>query len=680
MSFVKQQLEQVSSIARCDYTTTCQLLVRTFDETASHLDEYLHTNMDNQQLTIQLGKLAWVIHLVGAVIGGRVSFAATDDHDSMDRELVIRVLRLMDVTDRRLPSGKGYVTVELAFLSFFDQFRKIYAGDQVQKTSKVYKRLGEVLNLTDESAILGIFVSKIITNLKYWSNNEQILTGTLRLLGDLSIGFSSVRKLVKLGTIRFLLENDPSSHFPFLNVDSKISDLRCRTTFYTSLGRLLLVDLGEDEEKLTRFMVPMTTTFHSLQQLLQNASSNATMSSHAVRTLLGVTRDCRGLAYAFNTKSSYMMLFDIIYPAFTDILQKSIELWSHDPDVTTPVLKLFAELVLKRGQRLDFDVASPNGILLFKEASKLVCGYGNRILAMGEPPKDQVFSHRLKGMSLCFRLLKNALCAGLVNFGVFQLYNDPTLEDALNVFVKLAMSTDSSHFLDYPKLSSSYYSLLEVAMQDHMNFVSGLPPSVVYHLLKTLTDGLTGLDTVICTCCCNTLDHLVTYLFRIGSRAPALSNGDITSAVSLKRRHNEVDRQREQHFLQMMIDRPDILQTALSTVLHTIMFEDCRNQWSMSRPLLGLILLNEEHMPTLQKTLCEPGVEHGRLNLESVSNCFNQLMFCVDKNLHSKTRDRFTQNLSMFRREVNDMIKAASSGQNTGAGLDLTANSSNMMT
>ena len=24
------------------------------------------------------------------------------------------------------------------------------------------------------------------------------------------------------------------------------------------------------------------------------------------------------------------------------------------------------------------------------------------------------------------------------------------------------------------------------------------------------------------------------------------------------------------------------------------MFEDCRNQWSMSRPLLGLILLNEE--------------------------------------------------------------------------------------
>lgn len=44
----------------------------------------------------------------------------------------------------------------------------------------------------------------------------------------------------------------------------------------------------------------------------------------------------------------------------------------------------------------------------------------------------------------------------------------------------------------------------------------------------------------------------------------------------------------------------------LSTVLNIIIFEDCRNQWSMSRPLLGLILLNEkvkdgtdpDHLPT----------------------------------------------------------------------------------
>ena len=32
------------------------------------------------------------------------------------------------------------------------------------------------------------------------------------------------------------------------------------------------------------------------------------------RTLVGLCRDIRGLAFAFNSKSSYMMLFDWMYP------------------------------------------------------------------------------------------------------------------------------------------------------------------------------------------------------------------------------------------------------------------------------------------------------------------------------------------------------------------------------
>lgn len=39
---------------------------------------------------------------------------------------------------------------------------------------------------------------------------------------------------------------------------------------------------------------------------------------------------------------------------------------------------------------------------------------------------------------------------------------------------------------------------------------------------------------------------------------------------------------------------PEMIQQMLSMVLNIIIFEDCRNQWSMSRPLLGLILLNEK--------------------------------------------------------------------------------------
>lgn len=78
----------------------------------------------------------------------------------MDGELVCRVLRLMNLTDSRLAQS-GCEKLELAMLSFFEQFRKIYVGDQVQKNSKVYRRLSEILGLNDEATVLSVFIRKV---------------------------------------------------------------------------------------------------------------------------------------------------------------------------------------------------------------------------------------------------------------------------------------------------------------------------------------------------------------------------------------------------------------------------------------------------------------------------------------------------------------------------------------
>lgn len=74
-------------------------------------------------------------------------------------------------------------------------------------TSKVYRGLSEVLGLRDESMVLSVFVRKIITNLKYWSRREPIVVKTLLLLNELCVGYSSVRKLVKLEEVQFILQN-----------------------------------------------------------------------------------------------------------------------------------------------------------------------------------------------------------------------------------------------------------------------------------------------------------------------------------------------------------------------------------------------------------------------------------------------------------------------------------------
>jgi exportin-7 len=90
---------------------------------------------------------------------------------------------------------------------------------------------------------------------------------------------------------------------------------------------------------------------------------------------------------------------------------------------------------------------------------------------------------------------------------------------------------------------------------------------------------------------------------------------------------------------------PDVLRTLFEIVL----FEDCANQWSLSRPMLSLILGNETAFGELksQITLSAPPGKRQEMAL-----AFEKLMHEVGRELTSRNRDRFTQNLTVFRHEA----------------------------
>jgi exportin-7 len=494
-TIVSQQLDQMATIGRCEYSKTCQLLISLFDNSASVYQSLMQTpSRSPQELALREGQLTWLVYLIGSVIGGRISHTNADHYDSMDGQLVCRVLQLMNMTDLHLPQH-GCEHLDKAFLHFFEKFRMVYVSEVVvQKTSKVYQALGEQLGINDESMLLNVFVRKIVTNLKCWTSSSVITNKTLQLLNDLSVGYSSVRKLVKLNTIQFILENHTPEHFPFLSVTHGNLDTRCRTSFYTALGRLLVVELGDDEDKFSSFIRPMTTAAENIRQMFSQQQMGGMVSEEELRrSLVGLCRDVRGVALAFHSRNTYMLLFDWLYPTYMELLQRALTLWYHDPTVTTPVLKLIAELVLNRSQRLLFDVTSPNGVLLFREASKSMVSYGERILSISDIPPDKVYPLKLKGMAICFNMLKAALCGNYVNFGVLRLYGDTALDKTLDMFVKLLVSVPLKSLLDYPKVSQAYYGLLEVLTQDHMDFISSLEPSVFTYLLSSISEGLTGL-------------------------------------------------------------------------------------------------------------------------------------------------------------------------------------------
>lgn len=64
-------------------------------------------------------------------------------------------------------------------------------------------------------------------------------------------------------------------------------------------------------------------------RLLAQAETPVFQAEEAKKGLIGLARDLRGLAYAFNTKTSYMMLFDWMYP----LLAMRAMLKSYCPDI-----------------------------------------------------------------------------------------------------------------------------------------------------------------------------------------------------------------------------------------------------------------------------------------------------------------------------------------------------------
>jgi len=72
---------------------------------------------------------------------------------------------------------------------------------------------------------------------------------------------------------------------------------------------------------------------------------------------------------------------------------------------------------------------------------------GSRILQLTDIPQDQLYKMKLKGVMICFGILRAALCGGYVNFGVFNLYGDTCLEDALSIFVKMVLAVPQSEIL-----------------------------------------------------------------------------------------------------------------------------------------------------------------------------------------------------------------------------------------
>lgn len=131
------------------------------------------------------GQLTWIVYMVGAVVRGRASASGADAQEAVDGDLAARVFGVL-----RAAEGPGHAAragaasrrrLELALLSFLQSFRKVYIGEAVMHSSKVYVRLGESVGLADHAAVMNVILAKMASNLKVYCGAEEVISATLEL-------------------------------------------------------------------------------------------------------------------------------------------------------------------------------------------------------------------------------------------------------------------------------------------------------------------------------------------------------------------------------------------------------------------------------------------------------------------------------------------------------------------
>ena len=126
--------------------------------------------------------------------------------------------------------------------------------------------------------------------------------------------------------------------------------------------------------------------------------------------------------------------------------------------------KFMIEFVDNKISRITFGHCSPNGILLFREVARIATSFGRVVMRSSNQtiPPSELYKKRYKGISLMLNMLTNVFAGRYVNFGVFELYNDPALNNTMMVSIQCVSTIPLDHILQYPKVAASYYNFMEI--------------------------------------------------------------------------------------------------------------------------------------------------------------------------------------------------------------------------
>lgn len=749
---IQDQLEELPILCRYQYNEIGGMIQNIMDpilskysdiidSATSNIDNSIKNSNVNVSLRLQECQLAWLVAIVGAIIGGGGSSSMTAGgqlgDEVMDAELIRRVMSLLAQTDDNVSVVTKDLSpeqclhginfqylnlvrvdprLELALLYFIDQFRNAFINDAsgmppplsstlnsststsglllrpdpvvetqsntgptmndssmensgtnlsnigsaitahflasggLTKLPQSYTELLEtasgrqrtflqmfkLMDLGEHTDVVETLIRKLANNLRYWGNRNDIIIKSLDVLHELVYSYSSGRLLLSLPSIdNFIMSHGPDN-FPFL---SQISNFRHRTGFYQSLARLIFFQ--DDNDRFEPFIEPLLAILDDIRvELDNNSNGNRRPSNEVMHSLIGSARDFRGILAAAHSSAAYVQCFEALYPTYLETFIKGLEIWSNEPMVTTAILKLFAELVSQRGQRIQFGSNSPNGVLLFKITSQAIFTYGSRIMETDvSNAGSRIYNNRYKGIAICSQIFSRCMDGSFVNFGIFELYGDNTFDQALDIVLKMLLSIPLNDILEHPKVVSQFMAVIHGICRSHINELIKLTDDEFLLIIQSISEGIDSLSMTIADQAARSLDYLATAYVRNYKKNTPLGNG-LREKIMIASESSGDE---------------GIFSMLMKILFQILMFSENGNKYSLAKPVLPVILAAELTQQNVLENFknelvqSQPQIHKDRMRKE-----FNSLAKDITRNLDPINRDKFVQRLAAFSGSVRE--------------------------
>jgi exportin-7 len=297
--------------------------------------------------------------------------------------------------------------------------------------------------------------------------------------------------------------------------------------------------------------------------------------------------------------------------------------------------------------------------LIFRDASQIIRSFGHQILTQQQiTDENQKYEYKYKGISQCFSIMSKCLGGRYINFGVLWLYQDKAINEALDMTIQLMLSVPIDDLLvsffnimfkiialnsyyycsvqSYPKLALSFFHLLDELSREQLMSMPRISPEAFLYIIQACEQGVDSSDSLIRSHACSSIYNICSYVVKETEKAEREARHSSTSSVDpLSRRRSSVvaggspsNQITGNHWIMDYLRQfTQTLPSLLCSVFNLVLFDDNSDQWSLSRPLYVLMLLQREYAIKFTSAVIDQQLPERRGFVTTVSFSFFFLLF-----------------------------------------------------